>query len=69
MIGATAKVVSSSKPGNGIQYSVRVEGELWQADSVDSLKTGELVTITGIDGLRLRVQRLSSSQAESSSSS
>jgi len=67
LIGTTAKIVSSSESGREAQYLVRVKGELWNANSPDILKTGDLVTVTGIDGLILLIQRVSSSQEERSS--
>jgi len=62
LIGATATVVSRSQPGANAQYTVRTQGELWSANSSDTLKAGELVTIAGIDRLTLLVQRIASSQ-------
>ena len=61
LMGATARVVSRVRPGSNAQYVVRTQGELWGADSPDILEAGELVTVTGIDGLKLRVQRITSS--------
>jgi membrane protein implicated in regulation of membrane protease activity len=67
LIGATARVVSRVQPGTNAQYLVRTQGELWGADSPDMLEAGEPVTITGIDGLKLRVQRITSSHEADSS--
>jgi membrane protein implicated in regulation of membrane protease activity len=67
LVGASATVVSRVRAGANAQYLVRTQGELWGADSPDILEAGELVTVTGIDGLKLRVQRITSShQADSS---
>jgi membrane-bound serine protease (ClpP class) len=55
MFGATAEVVSPCRP----EGQVRVHGELWQAVCAAGAEAGETVTITGIDGLRLRVEPLS----------
>ena len=41
----------------GDHWRVAVGNESWEAESAESLKTGERVQITGIDGLRLKVQR------------
>jgi membrane protein implicated in regulation of membrane protease activity len=62
LMGASARVVSRVQPGSNAQYLVRTQGELWGADSPDVLEAGELVTVTGIDGLKLRVQRITSLQ-------
>jgi membrane protein implicated in regulation of membrane protease activity len=61
LMGASARVVSRVQPGSNARYLVRTQGELWGADSPDILEAGELVTVTGIDGLKLRVQRITSS--------
>ena len=42
----------------GRKISVRVRGEIWNAESSDRLHTGDDVSITGLEGLVLRVQRL-----------
>jgi membrane protein implicated in regulation of membrane protease activity len=62
LIGATARVVSHVQPGGNARYLVRTQGELWGADSPDALREGEVVTVTGIDGLKLRVQRMAGSE-------
>jgi membrane protein implicated in regulation of membrane protease activity len=67
LIGATARVVSRVQPGGNAQYLVRTQGELWGADSPDALKEGELVTVTGMDGLKLRVKRITGSYETESS--
>jgi len=67
LIGATARVVSRVQPGSSAQYLLRTQGELWGADSPDTLKEGELVTVTGIDGLKLRVRRITGSHGADSS--
>ena len=67
LIGASGRVVSRVKPGGNAQYLVRTQGELWGADSPDALEPGELITVTGIDGLKLRVQRATSSHRADSS--
>ena len=42
----------------GRKISVRVRGEIWNAESSDRLRVGDNVRITKMDGLVLRVQRL-----------
>ncbi|GGB92476.1 hypothetical protein GCM10011352_18170 [Marinobacterium zhoushanense] len=37
-------------------WQIRVGNETWEAESADSLKIGERVRVTGIDGLRLQVK-------------
>jgi membrane protein implicated in regulation of membrane protease activity len=64
LIGATARVVSRAKPGGNARYLVRTQGELWGAESPDALREGEVVTVTGIDGLKLRVQRIRDSHED-----
>lgn len=41
----------------GRKIYVRVRGEIWNAESSDRLHPGDSVSITGIDGLMLRVKR------------
>jgi len=67
LMGATARVVARVQLGSSAQYLVRTQGELWGADSPDTLKEGELVTVTGIDGLKLRVRRITGSHGADSS--
>jgi len=67
LIGASARVVSRVKSGGNAQYLVRTQGELWGADSADVLTEGEEVTVTDMDGLKLRVKRIEGSREEDSS--
>jgi membrane protein implicated in regulation of membrane protease activity len=67
LIGASARVISRVKAGGNAQYLVRTQGELWGADSPDILEPNEPVTVTGIDGLKLHVQRVMSSDRAGSS--
>jgi membrane protein implicated in regulation of membrane protease activity len=64
LIGATARVISHVQPGGNARYLVRTQGELWGADSPDALREGEVVTVTGIDGLKLRVQQIRDSHED-----
>jgi len=57
LVGAAAEVVSKLRPGDHAGYLVRSGGELWSADSPDPLQTGETVSITAVDGVRLIVGR------------
>lgn len=62
LIGAEAVVVSRARPGDEARYIVRLEGELWSANSPDDLKPGETVIVTSLDGLLLMVQRTADNQ-------
>lgn len=55
LIGTTAEVVSSQEFGSQARYLVRSHGELWGATSPDSLKPGDTVAITALNGIRLVV--------------
>lgn len=57
MLGAEATVVEAL-PATGTG-TVRINGELWAARSVDgAIAPGELVQVASIDGLKLKVRRL-----------
>ena len=51
MIGRTAEVISPLRPSG----QVRIDGELWEARSAESVATGERVRIESLDGLTLVV--------------
>src|SRR5207302_3094190 len=56
MIGMEA-TVTEALPASGAG-TVRVNGELWHARSVDgAIAPGEMVTIDSIEGLKLKVRR------------
>jgi membrane-bound serine protease (ClpP class) len=57
LIGATGEVVSKLGPENHAKYLVRSQGELWSANSPDLLRTGETVSISAVEGIRLMVRR------------
>ncbi len=57
LIGAQARVVSRLGPKADAQYLVKLRGELWRADSNDSLKPGEPVVVLSVNGLTLIVAR------------
>ena len=54
LIGARARVIKDCDPVG----SVRVKGQLWTATCPAGARSGEDVTITGVDGLRLTVERI-----------
>ena len=54
LIGAQARVIKDCDPVG----SVRVKGQLWTAICPAGARAGEDVTLTGISGLRLNVERL-----------
>lgn len=57
LIGAEAEVVSALGPVAHAQYLVRSQGELWSADSPDTLTAGETASIVAVEGIRLVVRR------------
>ena len=56
LIGTEARVMAILQPGDAAQYVVEVEGELWSANSPNTLKPGNRVKITKVAGLILDVQ-------------
>ena len=54
LIGARARVIKDCDPVG----SVRVKGQLWTATCAAGARSGEDVTITGVDRLRLTVERI-----------
>lgn len=59
MIGATAIALGDFE-GHG---RVRVHGEIWQAESPVAVAQGDTLTVTGLDGLLLRVEPCASADA------
>ena len=57
LIGATGEVVSKLGPADLAHYLIRSKGELWSAKSRDTLQTGEMVSVTAVEGIRLVVCR------------
>jgi|SRR5215216_2981480 len=53
LIGKTALVVSACLP----EGQVRFAGEIWEARSHEGAEQGEMVVVTGRDGLTLLVER------------
>jgi membrane protein implicated in regulation of membrane protease activity len=58
LIGKEAKVVSKSPPGDAAPYLVRLEGELWSAESADILQPGERVIVAAVRSNCLIVERV-----------
>jgi membrane protein implicated in regulation of membrane protease activity len=56
MVGLEAEVASPCRP----RGQVRVLGELWEAICETGADPGEIVRVTGVDGLRLVVERAGS---------
>jgi membrane protein implicated in regulation of membrane protease activity len=50
LMGKTAEVVSRTSLGYGPPYMVRILGELWSADSNETLHIGEKVTVICVQG-------------------
>jgi membrane protein implicated in regulation of membrane protease activity len=57
LIGVSARITSVKELTYGIEYRVKIEGELWNARSSDRLAAGELVTVEKVNGLLLQVKR------------
>ena len=53
LIGSTGEVIEACDP----RGRVRLRGEIWHAVCDSSAPVGERVTITGIEGLTLHVER------------
>jgi len=56
LIGSSAEVIEACDPWG----RVRVRGEIWRAQCDARAEIGDLVTITGIHGLTLQVERADS---------
>ncbi len=57
LIGAEARVVSRQGPHDEAQYLVRVRGELWNANSADTLNPDDMVKVLSVSGLTLTVTK------------
>ena len=53
LIGATAEVIETCDP----RGRVRLRGEIWHAECAETAEIGERVTVTGVHGLTLEVER------------
>jgi membrane protein implicated in regulation of membrane protease activity len=58
LVGSIARVTAVARQGDEGQYLVKIEGEIWSANSSEKLTTGENVKVNSIDGLILNVQSL-----------
>ena len=58
LLGKTAEVVSRTTLGYVPPYMIRILGELWSADSEDSLQPGETVRIVSVQGNSVHVKRM-----------
>ena len=54
MIGLSGKVVSMTERF----YQVSIRGEIWHAQSDDSLTVNESVEVVAVDGLKLIVKKI-----------
>jgi membrane protein implicated in regulation of membrane protease activity len=52
---------------DGELFRVRVHSEVWSAESQDTLRPGDRVEVLAVDGLRLRVRRISENGSEAAS--
>jgi len=55
LVGEVGEAVDAFKNGQG---QVLVHGEIWQATSSDKIKKGDGIRIVGVDGLKIKVQKL-----------
>jgi membrane protein implicated in regulation of membrane protease activity len=65
LVGARARIVSKLGTSDEAQYMVEADGELWSANSPDTLEPGEIVSIVRVDGIRLLVRHFASPQKSS----
>jgi len=56
MVGEEGEAISDFRRGRG---KVFVHGEIWNAVSDEDIRKGDRVTVIGVEGLRLRVRRIS----------
>lgn len=57
LVGREAEVASRTEQPQGKQYMVRVDGELWTAQSSESLQAGDVVVIVEVRSNALLVKR------------
>ena len=60
LIGTEGKVISRLGPHDEARYIVKAGGELWSANSNDTLKPDDIVTVISATGLKLQVTRTGS---------
>jgi membrane protein implicated in regulation of membrane protease activity len=65
LVGMEARVMSRLGPKDEAQYLVEADGEMWSANSSDTMEPGETATIIAVEGIKLIVKR-SDSQSSSS---
>src|SRR3954452_6596571 len=53
LIGSTGEVIETCDP----RGRIRLRGEIWHARCASRAEVGEQVTVTGVDGLTLEVER------------
>jgi len=58
LLGTSGKVVGPLAPGGLASHIVRCRGELWSVRAREPLRPGDYVRITGFDGGRPLVERL-----------
>jgi membrane protein implicated in regulation of membrane protease activity len=54
LIGTTAEVIEACDP----RGRVRLRGEIWRAECASTADVGERVSVTGVHGLTLEVERM-----------
>lgn len=55
LVGEIGEAADTFKKGRG---QVMVHGEFWQAVSSDSIKAGDAIRVTGVDGLKIEVEKV-----------
>lgn len=63
-VGREIKVISSSTAHGVTHYLVRIEGEIWNSTSADSLAAGETVVVEAVEGNKLVVRRKAERELE-----
>ena len=53
LVGAKGRIVSIEKPGTA---TINARGQLWSGEVGPDVQVGDEVVVTGIDGLRLKVE-------------
>lgn len=56
-VGKQAEVISQSPSDKVTPYQVRIQGEIWRASCLDTLRPGESVVIVAVEGNKLTVKR------------
>ncbi len=66
LIGTETRVISRVDSEHAARYLVRSQGELWSAFSKDGLQPGDVVTIVGVQGVGVVIERSGTSEARAS---